>query len=490
MREEMLRMTHVTCREQGSTPLRDFNLNVFAGEIMGLIPLNGGHGMTVLIDLLRRNLPLQSGDIYYREELINTWRAAAPRYNRIGVIQSSSCLVEGLTVADNIFVLRPAFKSWLIRPRLLRQQLQPVLDQFESGISAGAYVEDLTHFQRFVVELVKAVVAGCRLIILREVSTFISDLELSRLHDILRYYAGKGVSFLYLGYHYEELTQICDRTALFSNGQIVKILEHEWIGAPASFNNIVRRQLERHHGREGLAPVLEAAGLTGGAVEDLTFSVVPGECVVLQDLQNRIFHDLVGMFTGEVPMEAGTVRLDGAPYHPGRSRQIAVIGERPDRSMIFSQLSYLDNLGMTLDHRLPELWLSERVQRGLQKECEKELGAEVFGLPTDRLSTQQRYDLVYHRVLLQNPKVVFCVQPFQGADMEMRIHIWKLLEQIMEKGIALVILAINLADSLSLASRLIRIRQGEPPETYEQSEFGRIPFSAPWLDLYRGPSRL
>ena len=56
----------------------------------------------------------------------------------------------------------------------------------------------------------------------------------------------------------------------------------------------------------------------------------------------------------------------------------------------------------------------------------------------------------------------------------------------MERGIALVILAINLADSLSLASRLIRICQGAPQEVYEQSEFGRIPFSAPWLDLYRG----
>lgn len=81
MREEVLRMTHVTCRGQGSTPLRDLNLNIFAGEIMGLILLNGGRGMTVLIDLLRRNLPLQRGNIYYREELINTWRAAAPRYN-------------------------------------------------------------------------------------------------------------------------------------------------------------------------------------------------------------------------------------------------------------------------------------------------------------------------------------------------------------------------------------------------------------------------
>ena len=78
MREEVLRMTHVTCRGQGSTSLRDLNLNIFAGEIMGLIPLNGGRGMTVLIDLLRRNLPLKRGNIYYREELINTGRAAAP----------------------------------------------------------------------------------------------------------------------------------------------------------------------------------------------------------------------------------------------------------------------------------------------------------------------------------------------------------------------------------------------------------------------------
>ena len=322
----------------------------------------------------------------------------------------------------------------------------------------------------------------------REVSTFISDLELSRLHDILRYYAGEGLSFLYLGYHYEELTQICDRTALFSNGRIVKILEHERIGAPASFDNIVRRQLERHHDRAGLPPVLEVEELSGGAIDKLTFSVAPGECVVLQDLQNRIFRDLVGLFMGDVPIRAGAIRLGGVPYRPEQNRQIAVIGERPDRSMIFPQLSYLDNLGITLDHRLPELWFSRRVQWGLRQECERKLGTEVFDLPPGKLLTQQKYDLVYQRILLQNPKVVFCIQPFQGADMEMRIHIWKLLEQIQEKGIALVILAINLADSLSLASRLIRIRQDAPPETYEQSEFGRIPCSAPWLDLYRGPS--
>ena len=106
----------------------------------------------------------------------------------------------------------------------------------------------------------------------------------------------------------------------------------------------------------------------------------------------------------------------------------------------------------------------------------------MFRHQPEHLSVRQKYDLVYQRVLLQNPKVVFCVQPFQGADLEMRIHIW---EQLLKRGAALVVLAINLADSLSLASRLIRIRQGASPEVYEQAEFARIPFSAPWLDLYR-----
>lgn len=487
MREEVLRLSHVTYQEQGNTPLRDFSLNIFAGEIMGLIPLNCGHSMTALTELLRRNLPLQTGDIYYREELLNSWRAPAPRHNQIGVIQSDSCLVEGLTVADNIFVLRPAFRAWLIRPRLLRQQLQPILDRLDAGISADAYVGDLTHFQRFLVELVKAIVAGCRLITLRDVSTFISDSELSRLHQILRRCAKEGISFLYLGFHYEELTRICDRTALFSNGRITKVLEHEAMTLPIidSYDSMVRRQLHRQRSREERPPVLRVEELSGGAVEGLSFSVAPGECVVLQDLQNRVFKDLVQLLHGEIPMEAGRIWLDGALYVPDRDRRIAVVRERPDRFMIFPQMSCLDNVGITLDHRLPELWRSAQVQKGLRRACAEVLGDEVFQHLPEHLSVRQKYDLVYQRVLLQNPKVVFCVQPFQGADLEMRIHIWELLEQLLKKGAALVILAINLADSLSLASRLIRIRQGALPEVYEQAEFARIPFSAPWLDLYR-----
>ena len=97
------------------------------------------------------------------------------------------------------------------------------------------------------------------------------------------------------------------------------------------------------------------------------------------------------------------------------------------------------------------VWGSKRVKKSLRQEYAELLGEEVFDLPVDRLTEWQKYDLIYTRIYLQNPKVVFCVQPFKSAEVALRIHIMELLERFLNKGIPVVIMAVNLADSLALA---------------------------------------
>lgn len=58
MREEVLRLERVTCLEQGVVQLENFNLQIFRGEIMGLLAVNS-HGLNTLLHLLRRKLPLE-----------------------------------------------------------------------------------------------------------------------------------------------------------------------------------------------------------------------------------------------------------------------------------------------------------------------------------------------------------------------------------------------------------------------------------------------
>ena len=221
MRKEVLRMDQVTYEYQGVTQLDNFSLSVWEGEILGLVPVNNW-GVEALFSLLTQNLPLRYGYVYYHEKLVNDRYDHRRGSNRVSVVRNETCLAKDLTVADNIFVLRPGFKKWHIRPRVLREQLTPFIQEIGVPIRADAYIDSLTAFQRFVVELLKAVVAGSRLIVLENVDAFISESELAKLQEILLHYARKGISFLYLSAHFEETLRFCSRTALMSNGRLLK----------------------------------------------------------------------------------------------------------------------------------------------------------------------------------------------------------------------------------------------------------------------------
>lgn len=153
--------------------------------------------------------------------------------------------------------------------------------------------------------------------------------------------------------------------------------------------------------------------------------------------------------------------------------------------MLFPNMSYLDNLCFTLDKRFPDVWRRKRIKRSIRQEYAELLGKEVFDQSVEQLSERQKYELAYTRILLQNPRVVFCIQPFKGAEVSMRLRIWELLEQFLHKGIAVVILAVNLADALALADRLIRLHRDGRAEEYQKENFAELPVTTPWLYLYR-----
>lgn len=491
MRREVLRMERVCCLEQDVIQLEDFNLSIFSGEIMGLLPLNN-HGLTALLKLLQCNTPLRYGYVYYREEQVNTWRTVKHRYNRIGLIQSESCLVEDLTVADNIFVLRQGFQPWLVRPSILRKQLLPFLESIDIFISADSYVGDLTPFERVVVAVLKSVVAGYRLIVLRDISANLSETELGKIHRLLNHYSEQGFSFLYVDFHFEELCQVCHKVALMSNGRIIKILKSgadtpEALGHYTKvYSGKVRPQITKSGSADkACAPVFEMEHVKGDCIRDLNFQVAAGECVVLQDVDHQIFGELLSIISGEAKPKCGVIRLAGKPVLPCPSAEIAVIQELPTKTMLFEEMSFLDNLCFMLDHRLPEVWRNSGVREGIRREYTPLLGDEVFDRRVDMLNEMQKYELVYYRVAIQRPKVAFCIQPFRRADMELRMHIWEQLKMLLDQGIAVVILAVTLADSLSLADRLIRIKKGINRETYERSNFHTMSISAPWLKLYQ-----
>lgn len=490
MRAEIFRMERVTYEEKGMKQLEDFNLQIYEGEIMGFIPING-YGQAAFLKLLQSNLPLEDGFIYYGEQLINSWKEAKKGYNRISIIQNRSCLVEHMTVADNIFVLRQGFKQHVIKPSLFSRQLEPFFREIGLAISADTYVEKLSGFERVIVEILRGVIMGHRLIVLNEISTLVSELELRKLYRIMRQYVQKGISFLYINPHFEEILQICDRAAILSYGRIQKVIQESemelstLLEGTGFYHNRIWDYIEHKGDMDSRTDtVLEIKNVTCEAVRKLNLKIQAGECAVIQSLEQKVFYSLTGFLTGELVPEAGQVLLDGREICLTGNRNVAVIQEQPTKTMIFPEMSYMDNLCFGLYRRLPNMWGDRRISESVRTEYGAVLGEDVFYMSMEELNEKQKYQLVYMRILLQRPKVVFCIQPFKGADLPHRIWVWEMLEMLLNKGIAVVILAVNLSDSMSLAKRLIRIDAHGTVIEMSEKEFAMLSSAVPWQQIY------
>lgn len=187
MKNEIMRMDRVTLIEDEVTLLDDFNLHIFQGEIMGLVCINSD-GQDALVNLICQNIPIHYGYIYFDEKLVNSYRHSSMEPNRVSVIEEKSHMAEALSVADNIFVLRRGFKKYLISPRILRAQLSLFTQELDVAIDADEAAGKLTHFQRCVAELLKAVINGVKLVVLRDISNFLGPADLNHFLKLLRHY--------------------------------------------------------------------------------------------------------------------------------------------------------------------------------------------------------------------------------------------------------------------------------------------------------------
>ncbi len=195
------------------------------------------------------------------------------------------------------------------------------------------------------------------------------------------------------------------------------------------------------------------------------------------DLRNAIVRDDI--------TEESVIRMENQRVTFHQNIQISIVQENPTATMLFPELTYMDNLCFNLGGRMREVWWRRGIKRSIRQEFEGQIESEVFETPVTRLTEKQKYQLVYTRILLQKPKVVFCIQPFQGADLEHRMYIWTLLDELLKKGISVVILAVNLADSLSIADRLIRVDAKNQQYEFASQDFASMPSLVPWQFMYK-----
>ena len=132
------------------------------------------------------------------------------------MIDEHSSLIEDLSIADNMFVMRSGFKKYVIEERVLEEQAKRVLESLSMQVDLNQRVSRLTVLERIMIEMAKAYLMGCSLLIVMYPEQLIGQAEFERFHQLLRKYKEKRDFYaVFFVINHWIMFQICDRIALF-----------------------------------------------------------------------------------------------------------------------------------------------------------------------------------------------------------------------------------------------------------------------------------
>ncbi|MXI85772.1 ATP-binding cassette domain-containing protein [Sphaerochaeta halotolerans] len=475
MKEEVFRL------EQVSLPpyLHDINIHLFKGEIVGLIGLNA-LGIEQLLTIFQKNISLHYGHVYCKDELVNDYLSSNHKQNNITVIERKSMLIDTLSVEENLFILKKGCKQHLIRYSLLSNQMQQLLAPLHLKLANKTLVAELTSFEKLVIQFIKAQLSRSSMVILKDISTFVSEIDLAKLKPILDYFSANGMTFLYVCNHHQEAFHFSNRCYLMREGKIIKHLYPDQMNDTiiSQYSYEFKESIEEGSRQDQYSkPPLSSRDLVCSNlwyhdIKQLNIELHAGETVVLLASENMILDQLFVLLSGVDVADSGSLLIHGK--RPSLAdRSIALVPEKPDQSLIFPQLSVMDNLLFTSDHKVPHLWLNRKRRAALGYELQKRFGNRLTDKVPSDFPQSYRLRLVYQRILLQKPTFLCAVQPFASIDMYQRMELISTYDVLKQRGTTILILAVSLSDTLQIADRLLLCKNGQIERQLLRHEFSQ-----------------
>jgi ribose transport system ATP-binding protein len=474
--------TEILCLEKVFYPpfLDDINLHILKGEIVGLIPINI-LGVDELVQLISEGLPLHYGFVSYDGTIVNDYLQPSPKKNNIMIIDKDSNLIDSMTVYENLFVIRKGFSKHIINKKMLYEQTLRLLKDVNINISPDIFVGELDVYEKVAIELVKAQVIGSKLVILKDISSFIHEKDILLLHKLMKKLSKKGMSFLYICNHHQEAFLISHRCYLMKEGHMVKNLNKDEMKDKVmlyysyvfeqSLSTEERKELYENNDDGDL--VLSIKNICYESLTNLSFDLHKGETIVLLDSDNSVIDNLSKLLKNESMANSGKILIGGKSVNI-KDRNLAFVDKKSLKSSLFNTLSVMDNILFCADHKLKYIWTNHKVEKALAKSLEKDFGKMIYEKDLLNLNESELFKVLNLKILFQKPLVLVLVQPFSFLDMYQRLQNIEYFDKLKKRGISILILALSLSDTLQVSDKLLLATEGKIVRSYNRKEFSSL----------------
>ncbi len=461
----------------------DASLSLAGGRIHGLAGENGA-GKSTLGKIIAGALAPDRGGLLLDGAPV---RFRAPRdalAAGIAVITQEIALVPKATIEENVLLgIEPA-TAGLLRRRERRRRFNELLAANGLDLKPGATVRTLRVAVQQMVEVMRAIARGARLIVMDEPTAALTQDETERLLGIIRRLAAGGTSVLLVSHYLEELLSVCDQITVMRDGRIVKTSKASEETPQTLVRAMIGRDMALEYPAKSPAPatapvVLEARDINRtGVLKDISLSVRAGEIVGLAGLVGSGRTEVARALFGADSIDGGQVLLDGGPIRVSGPRQAARLGivmlpeDRKQQGLVMLRPVRENVTLATLDHLAKAGFIERKLERRRADELVEELDIRTpsSDVAVGKLSGGNQQKTLFAKWLVQPPRVLIADEPTRGVDIGAKRQIHELIIRLAQGGMAVLLISSELEEVLGLAHRVLVLRRGQIVAEYDSEE--------------------
>jgi len=448
----------------------DFDLR--EGEVHALMGENGA-GKSTLMNILTGLHSRDEGTIVIdgQETYFSSPKEAEEK--GIAFIHQELNIWPEMTVLDNLFIGKePTSGLGFLNMKQMKALAKEQFGKLSVTIPLTQEAGECSVGQQQMIEIAKALMTKAKVIIMDEPTAALTEREIEKLFEVIRSLKKEGVSIVYISHRMEEIFTVCDRITVMRDGKSVDTKPIP----DTNFDEVVRKMVgreltERYPARHPVPGdvVLEVKNISSkGKFENVSFSVRAGEIVGMSGLMGAGRTEMMRAIFGLDPLDSGEIWVRGKKVNIRKPDDAVKHGigfiteDRKDEGLVLD-FSVRENMALTnLFSFSSKGFISAKKELDFVDTLTKRLQIKTHTTetPARNLSGGNQQKVVIAKWIGIGPSVLILDEPTRGVDVGAKREIYQLMNELTERGVAILMVSSELPEVLGMSDRILVVHEG------------------------------
>lgn len=453
--------------------LEGVDVDIKPATVHALMGENGA-GKSTLMNILTGLHKKDQGKIYLDNKEVNYTDINESEAVGIYFIHQEINDYPEMTVLQNIFVgSEITNKFGFLDNQKMKEKAKSVFKTLAINIDLDTKIKDLSVGQRQLIEIAKTLMKDAKFIIMDEPSASLMTEEIERLFKIIKDLKSKGVTVVYISHRMEEIFEICDYITVMRDG---KSVDTKTV-SDSNYDDVVKKMVGREitdyypeKNNEIKNTIFEAKNLSSnGVFDNINFHVREGEILGFSGLMGSGRTEIMRAIFGLDPLDKGEIFLKDkklsikGPKDSIKNGIGFITEDRKDEGLILNE-SINDNIILPVisqfakNHIINDSEVHDLVDMlikrlSIKSESRNDLSSSLSG------GNQQK--VVLAKWITISPQLLILDEPTRGVDVGAKREIYSLINELAEKGVAIIVVSSDLPELLGISDRIMVVHEGK-----------------------------